>query len=729
MSRLPDPAAGAISFQFLAEIAVGDTARVDLCRAIGGAQPGRLLAVKRLHPHVAEDPEFADMFLDEVWMTAALKHHNVVEVAGWGTDAQGAYLAVELVQGVSLARLMKTVFDTGEAFTERMVVFLGAELCAGLAAAHALTSRAGEPLMLVHRDLTPGNVLVSFGGDVKIADFGLAKAKQRVTRTVTGLLKGKPQYMSPEQAKGQPIDARADLFSLGVLLFELFAGRRPWSATSEMQMVHLTANEPPIDLRELRPKIDKELVAIVMRCLEKDPAARFQSAEEIRARLVEWLRVHGYLDGNEEALARFVRRNAMRQMRWFERAVAGELVGAPDSIRPEPPRVPSYTNETGPRHTASVSVPRVAETTTSPDTKRARVRARPSDPSRLTDVERKLAFRSEPTVQARIVEAEPGTADLDWGEEVPTLVQKKTGPVVDLKRAPRAAVPRPNVPSAIIDEDSDARTTAVRRPAGGFPAPKPRVPPVEIVDLDSAETAPRPSALPPATDDARAQEITDVHAAPPGEALPGHIAPPSPTVPAPPVRSVPPPSVGGEPVANAGVSEAVLLGEADRLAIAAVRYDEDAKAQMASAARALAMARLAADAAAIAAEAVRLATTAGTARAASRLEEARALEQRLLRGELPLETPELPRSSHAPPAPAMAAPRASFAPPAPSFAPPSVIPPPPAPPLLPAVTADAAQFAARLRPGLLGGVRREVAIAIASGGLLLLLLVAWLALR
>src|SRR5262245_59195066 len=162
MVKSPDPAAGAISFQLLAEIAFGATARIDLCRAITANRPGiegQLLAVKRLHPHVAEDPGFANQFLDEVWMTAALKSPNVVEVRGWGSDEQGAYLAVELVQGVALARLMKTVFETGEVFSERMVVFIGSRLCRGLAAAHALRAPNGEILTLVHRDLAPANVL------------------------------------------------------------------------------------------------------------------------------------------------------------------------------------------------------------------------------------------------------------------------------------------------------------------------------------------------------------------------------------------------------------------------------------------------------------------------------------------------------------------------------------------------------------------------------------------
>lgn len=320
---------GAISFQVLAEIAVGDTARVDLCRATSGPRAGQLLAVKRLHPHIAEEPAFANQFMDEVWMTAALRHPNVVEVAGWGNDEQGMYLAVELVQGVSLARLMKTVFETGEMFTERMVVFIAERLCRGLSMAHKLRGPDGQLLNLVHRDLSPGNVLIGFNGDVKIADFSLAKAKLRLTQTVTGVLKGLPQYMSPEQARGgRQIDGRSDLFALGVLLFELFAGRAPWVASTEYEMVQVALTQPPGDLRELRPKIDKELVAIVSKCLEKDPAARFQSADEVLARLDNWLETHGYLEGNEDSLARFVRRNAMRQMRWFERAVAGEMVPA-----------------------------------------------------------------------------------------------------------------------------------------------------------------------------------------------------------------------------------------------------------------------------------------------------------------------------------------------------------------------------------------------------------------
>src|SRR5690606_16862542 len=181
-------------------------------------------------------------------------------------------------------------------------------MCDGLAAAHGLRTAGGEHLGLVHRDLTPGNILLGFGGEVKITDFGLAKAKQRLTKTLTGLLKGNPQYMSPEQISGRAIDGRSDVFALGVLLFELFSGRRPWNATSDLDAMRAITDEDPAHLLDLRPRIDKALVEIVHRCLDKNPARRWQTALELRDRFDHWLVAHGYRDDNQHSLARFVRR-------------------------------------------------------------------------------------------------------------------------------------------------------------------------------------------------------------------------------------------------------------------------------------------------------------------------------------------------------------------------------------------------------------------------------------
>ncbi|MBW2529068.1 MAG: serine/threonine protein kinase, partial [Deltaproteobacteria bacterium] len=356
MAQSSDSAAPTLVFERLAEIAVGATAQIQLCRVTEGPRAGQFVVVKRLHPHVAEDPQFVDMFRDEAWMTAALENPHVVQVISWGVDEQGAYLAAEFVRGVSLARLMKTVFETGEQFTERQVVYLGFCICDGLAAAHSLRSPNGQLLNLVHRDMTPGNVLLGFDGQVKIADFGLAKARMRLTKTLTGLLKGQPHYMAPEQIKSLPIDGRTDIFAFGVVLYELFAGRRPWNAQSDLEAMRATLEQNPAPLDEHRPSIDKALVKLVDKCLQKDPAARFQTADVLRDEFSKWLQAHGYREDNDIALARFVRRNAMRQMRWFDRAMAGHFAKGPATDLEQSDTVAASPQGRG-RPGAAISVP------------------------------------------------------------------------------------------------------------------------------------------------------------------------------------------------------------------------------------------------------------------------------------------------------------------------------------------------------------------------------------
>lgn len=318
-------ASSPLSFEPVALLAVGALARVELCRLTSGERAGELVAVKRLAESMADEPEQLAMFQDEIWMTSLLDHPNITKLLGWGEDDDGHYLAVEFVRGVSLARLLRTVTRTGEAFTERLVVHIAANICGGLEHAHALRSSDGQFLNLVHRDLTPGNILLSFEGDVKISDFGLAKAKQRVTSTAIGMTKGDPAYMSPEQVMGKTLDGRSDLFTLGILLFELFAQRKPWVVSGVVDALDKIVNTPSPKLGDVCPKLDPALADVVDRCLAKDPAARFAGAAELHARFVEWLTLHGY-DDNRDTLGRFVRRNAMRQMRWLDRALAGDLM-------------------------------------------------------------------------------------------------------------------------------------------------------------------------------------------------------------------------------------------------------------------------------------------------------------------------------------------------------------------------------------------------------------------
>ncbi|WP_437290820.1 protein kinase domain-containing protein [Sorangium sp. So ce406] len=582
MSRLPEPAPAALSLQFLAEIASGATTRVDLCRSVGPNRPGELLAVKRLHPHFAEDPAVSTRFFDEVRTTAALKHPNVVEVAGWGNDEQGSYFAVELVQGVSLARLMKTVFDTGEVFSERLVVHIGATLCRGLAAAHELRSPAGELLNLVHRDLTPGNVLVGFQGEVKIADFGLAKSSLRVMTTAVGARRRVTTYMAPEQARGGPADKRSDLFSLGVVLFELFSGKHPWPSSSDYELLRALTTQPAADLRELRPKIDKELVAIVMRCLEKDASSRFQSADDILARLEGWLRSHGYLEGNEEALGRFVRRNAMRQMRWFERAVSGGFAGVDKAPRPS--------------LSATTAIPR------RPPVDAARDRgAGAPDRLRTGGAER---AQEAARAQERVHEDEPTDFDPRGGVTSSPLPSSATTRRVDI--ADEGARLRGPLSSDTADEKTvvvggNGRGRADPASASSVSGRHRNSQPSygSITSLDSEVIEPSARQLQPEPPRSTTA-VTFSAERDAGAAAPAHGGP---------------------------EGEKQLDVEVDRLTTEALRLREEARFAVAHAERKLAVAKVAAHISSIAAEALRLAASSGAERASRRLDEALTLER------------------------------------------------------------------------------------------------------
>ncbi len=349
-----------------------------LCRVVEGEPKGQLVAVKRLPEDLIDDEERRNMFRDEIWMAAALAHRNVARVLSWGADDRGPYLVSEFVQGVALSRLMRTVFTTGEAFSERLTVYLAAQVSAGLASAHALRGPNGEFLNLVHRDLTPGNILVGFDGTVKITDFGLAKAKQRITHTQVGFTKGTPAYMSPEQVLGKPLDGRSDVFALGMVMYELFAQRLPFEVRTVKDALMKIVKGPDPDIAEHCPRIDKALIALINRCLKKPPEQRYENVHLLQADLDKWLELHGYID-TADHLARFVRRNAMRQMRWLDRALRGDLKadqrsgpydqqdddGGSYEHEGSPPRVPPRVSDLE-RSATSIESPQGASSTELP---------------------------------------------------------------------------------------------------------------------------------------------------------------------------------------------------------------------------------------------------------------------------------------------------------------------------------------------------------------------------
>lgn len=287
------------SYRFLMPIAEGGMGRVDVVvRRDGGFR--RLYALKRLHAQYRNETAFRAMFLDEARIAGLLRHPNTVSVLDVGEDEHGPFLVMDYVDGVPLSAILKRIQRTGEVFPMQLVVAVIAQAARGLHAAHELMNHDGTSLGLVHRDVSPQNILVSFNGGVQMTDFGVAKAMGRLTKTQSGVLKGKFGYMSPEQLRFQDLDRRSDLFSLGVVFFELAAGRRLYKNNEDVPAPRRILEEPPPDLAEERDDLLPGLVELCFELLAKDPAGRPASAKDVAERLEEIGRELAYEEGRLE---------------------------------------------------------------------------------------------------------------------------------------------------------------------------------------------------------------------------------------------------------------------------------------------------------------------------------------------------------------------------------------------------------------------------------------------
>ncbi|MBO6935188.1 MAG: serine/threonine protein kinase [Deltaproteobacteria bacterium] len=281
-------------FATVCQLARGGMGRVEIAVRRGEGSFERLYAVKRLHSSHRTDPAYRSMFIDEARIAGAIQHSNVVSVLDVGEDERGPFLVMEYVDGVPLSKVVRHHAQRDELLPVQLCAAIGAQAAAGLHAAHVVRGRSGEPLGIVHRDLTPQNVLVGYDGTVRVTDFGVAKAANRLTHTATGVLKGKFGYMSPEQLRYEEIDPRSDLFSLGVVLYELLACRRLYGAEDNQSAARMILNDPPPDLDDVRRDAPPELVALLFELLAKDRDLRPASATDVASRLkgvVDRLRV------------------------------------------------------------------------------------------------------------------------------------------------------------------------------------------------------------------------------------------------------------------------------------------------------------------------------------------------------------------------------------------------------------------------------------------------------
>jgi serine/threonine protein kinase len=271
-------------FHVLRRLGVGGMAEVfaALRQEPDGRQ--RPVVIKRPLPDLAAHPEFLAMFLDEARIASSLEHPNIVRVFEIVHQPDCCLIVMELVDGKSVSSLLARLEKSGQRLESRLAAHVVARAAEGLHYAHTRTDAVGTPLKIVHRDVSPQNVLVSFGGEVKVIDFGIAHALGRVTQTRTGTRKGKTGYMAPEQARAGAIDSRVDVFALGILLWELSCGRRLFVRPDDFRTMNALLVDP-IPLPSSVAAVPPQLEEITMRALARDPNDRYQSAEELRADL------------------------------------------------------------------------------------------------------------------------------------------------------------------------------------------------------------------------------------------------------------------------------------------------------------------------------------------------------------------------------------------------------------------------------------------------------------
>lgn len=275
-------------YQLLSRLAVGGMAEVYLARQGELSGFKTLVVVKKVLPHLAVKPDFIAMFLDEARIASMLDHPNIVRITEVGRAGDEYFLAMELVQGKPLAQMLQYAEKAKTPLPHNLAALVVANAAAGLHHAHQLMDASGHPLGLVHRDVSPQNIMVSFEGSVKVIDFGIARALGRLGDTTSGSLKGKLGYMAPEQARGEPVDARADLFSLGVVLWECVAGRRLFLRENELATLRGVVYEPIPSVGKY-VEVDPALDAIVRRSVTRNIDERFQTAEEMRIALERWV--------------------------------------------------------------------------------------------------------------------------------------------------------------------------------------------------------------------------------------------------------------------------------------------------------------------------------------------------------------------------------------------------------------------------------------------------------
>jgi len=333
------------NYYLLEKVAVGGMAELFKARQRGVHDFEKIVAIKRILPHLSDNDEFVRMFIDEAKLAAQLTHPNIVQIFDLGKAMEFYYIAMEFVDGRDLRTILRKVREYRLPVPEPIAAVVAMKIASALDYAHRKRDANDQELMLVHRDISPQNIIISFEGAVKLVDFGIAKAATKSTQTMAGALKGKLLYMSPEQALGHPLDGRSDIYSLGLVLFELLTGERCFQADSELGVLEKVRLGRVADVRIVNPGVSPAMAALVAKALQKDVGQRYGSARNLERELkVLLVRDHG--EPTEHDLAEYV--NMLLKGTRADLEALLNLRYAPEAEAPAEPGVPIPSSEPGP---------------------------------------------------------------------------------------------------------------------------------------------------------------------------------------------------------------------------------------------------------------------------------------------------------------------------------------------------------------------------------------------
>ncbi|MGM0555373.1 MAG: protein kinase domain-containing protein [Myxococcota bacterium] len=295
-------------YELIDKIAQGGMAEIFVAKQTGDvAGFEKRVAIKRIFPHLMEREDLVTMFFDEARIASDLNHPNIVQVYDLGKVDEWVYIAMEYVEGRDFREVCERGVDRDDFIDRELAAWIVAQAAAGLHYAHTRTDDTGEPMNIVHRDISPQNLLLSTGGHVKVCDFGIAKAEDRLGHTRTGQFKGKLSYMSPEQLDSEDLDGRSDVFALGIVLYETTMQRRLFRGRSDFETMNLVADAQVTPPTEDDPGFPEGLEAIILKALQKEPEDRYQTAEEMQLALEQWLQTRDVSVGSVQ-LSKYMQR-------------------------------------------------------------------------------------------------------------------------------------------------------------------------------------------------------------------------------------------------------------------------------------------------------------------------------------------------------------------------------------------------------------------------------------